>query len=182
MTLHEVTRAGALALLVVLITGFSPDQPEKPCITCHEDVLEGGVEHAPVADGKCSVCHDAVDRTLALPEKELCFSCHADMIAEKDAFTHDFFADGKCDICHLTHSSNEPHLLLIDTIKICESCHPDQRGGRSHPVGGGAMDPVTGGELTCVSTCHEPHSSDQKFMLRKFTGRELCESCHPDKF
>jgi predicted CXXCH cytochrome family protein len=68
--------------------------------------------------------------------------------------------------------------------ELCSGCHPEVNSENSgHPV---AKHPVTaprerlrpGRELTCAS-CHDPHGSDNQFMLIKSPlGGQLCRGCH----
>lgn len=178
----RAARAIAPLLLVLLFGGFSDGPTDRPCLTCHEGILQGRVRHRPAAEGECTTCHDPELRTLTLPAGELCLTCHAEVIPPGGRSPHDFFLQGECQVCHARHASDEPSLLIVDPIKVCESCHPDQRGGRSHPVGFGVTDPRTGTTMTCTSTCHDPHSTPRDSLLRRLEGRELCWSCHPDKF
>jgi len=76
---------------------------------------------------------------------------------------------------------NDPEQISINT---CSSCH--NFSGTSHPVriysGQKTQIPpdlptVKGGMLTCV-TCHFPHSSANKQLIRKKVKTKLCISCH----
>jgi predicted CXXCH cytochrome family protein len=91
------------------------------------------------------------------------------------------------------HSEAFTHLPLKDrremTIDGCYECHPDLLKGPSHPVGifpkpqmkvSQDLPRIEGGMITCV-TCHEPHRSLERYLLRKNWKRELCVNCHdPD--
>ena len=183
MRQRNLRTTALLSLTAVLcMAGFSSDHPDEPCATCHEDVLAGSVRHEPAARGECGACHDADTRELTLPRAELCLTCHVEVRPEDARSPHDFFEQGRCEVCHLDHASEAVHLLLADPLTICESCHAEQAGRRSHPVGGGIIDPRSGGQLTCTSTCHDPHAAKYPHLLHDDDDRRLCRSCHEDKF
>jgi len=77
-----------------------------------------------------------------------------------------------------------PEYISID---ICYSCHPKGALGVSHPVGIYAqgkeiripdnLPTVNDGMLTCV-TCHNPHGSAGKKLVREVVVTKLCVACH----
>lgn len=72
-------------------------------------------------------------------------------------------------------------------IELCYSCHPQSSLGTSHPVriyahSGDIIIPdelptVENGMLTCV-TCHNPHASVGKQLVREQVVTKLCVACH----
>jgi predicted CXXCH cytochrome family protein len=70
-------------------------------------------------------------------------------------------------------------------ITVCYQCHPDTALGNSHPVrlfGGRDVRipldlPTVDGMLTCV-TCHNPHGSEGKMLVRETIKTKLCVACH----
>jgi predicted CXXCH cytochrome family protein len=70
-------------------------------------------------------------------------------------------------------------------INACYQCHPESTLGTSHPVrlyGGRDVRipddlPTVDGMLTCV-TCHDPHGSDGKMLVREVIKTKLCVTCH----
>jgi len=70
-------------------------------------------------------------------------------------------------------------------IKACYQCHPESTLGTSHPVrlyGGRDVRipdtlPTVNGMLTCV-TCHNPHGSQGKKLVREIIKTKLCVTCH----
>ncbi|HFC98382.1 MAG TPA: hypothetical protein ENJ40_08015 [Thermosulfurimonas dismutans] len=73
----------------------------------------------------------------------------------------------------------------------CYRCHTKHSLGASHPVdvvynpGDGKVRqkpelPLFGGKVACAS-CHEPHTSNRPYLLRK-QGKELCLSCHLPRY
>ncbi|MCK5069458.1 MAG: hypothetical protein KAR01_02920, partial [Desulfocapsa sp.] len=70
-------------------------------------------------------------------------------------------------------------------INVCYQCHPESTLGTSHPVrlyGGQDVRipddlPTVDGMLTCV-TCHDPHGSAGKMLVREVIKTKLCVTCH----
>jgi predicted CXXCH cytochrome family protein len=70
-------------------------------------------------------------------------------------------------------------------IAACYQCHPESTLGTSHPVrlyNGRDVRipddlPTVDGMLTCV-TCHEPHGSEGKMLVRETIKTKLCVACH----
>ncbi len=177
----------SLALAVILLGGvvtclsaFSVDEPERACDDCHAGLTDGKFQHKPVGEGGCETCHKAAGNRLE-EARQSCLACHESILDPTARSRHPHVEPGSCGTCHLPHASDFPHLLPTGSITYCLSCHPDQIGGKSHPVGVGLEDPRTGGPLTCTSTCHEPHVSSRKFLVRDFAPLALCEVCHGEK-
>jgi len=74
-------------------------------------------------------------------------------------------------------------------FKACYKCHSSEKLGISHPVGVPLTSdmhapsdlPLPDGMVTC-SSCHQPHGSEYRYILRKPMGRELCVSCHGERY
>ena len=104
------------------------------------------VQHSPVAEGECSVCHDphASDYAYNLSSQpgELCAMCHPDKSSGRHVLAGLGFGDahpvrgkpdpsreGKelsCVSCHSPHSSSHKGLLVLDGTKtenLCLLCH-----------------------------------------------------------
>ncbi len=115
----------------------------------------------------------------------LCFPCHADFKDKNVGYEHKPFIQEDCSRCHKFHGDNprkgnlKKNFSQAD-IDLCYSCHPNDKLGLSHPVGGNMRDPNTGYLMTCTSTCHDPHGSDYRFILRQEGGKNLCISCHKE--
>lgn len=106
-----------------------------------------------------------------------CLSCHKALGAQK--FTHGPVGAGACTVCHVNEkpaaAQGKGHTFdLIKTgPEMCFSCHDAMREKFSSvKVKHGAIE---GGG--CVS-CHDPHGSGQKFMLKGKTMSETCSACH----
>lgn len=90
-----------------------------------------------------------------------------------------------------TNQEEEQHPLLVSseyaTIDLCYTCHPENGLGTSHPVRIYAKSKNThipaslptgnNGMLTCV-TCHDPHGSKSKALVRELIVTKLCVACH----
>lgn len=87
-------------------------------------------------------------------------------------------------------TKEKPHGLLRDpaelAIDACYTCHPLVRLGSSHPVrlyaNGKETEipedlPTIDGMMTCV-TCHDPHGSNGKQLVREKIKTKLCVACH----
>ncbi|MDA8164540.1 MAG: cytochrome c3 family protein [Desulfobacteraceae bacterium] len=151
------------------------------CFKCH-DPLPQGKQHAPVAEGKCTACHDphggsgrALLATSGAPQnqREVCFRCHPRERFSKP-FPHGPVAMGACTVCHDPHASANPALLRKSGRKICLGCHADfAQGLRKAAFVHSAVK-----EKECT-TCHEPHGGDKPALLKE-DMRELCFGCHQD--
>ena len=76
----------------------------------------------------------------------------------------------KCSDCHNPHSSFNVASLNSEGSETCVKCHVEKRGPfvYEHPAV-----KVEG----CV-TCHNPHGSDNRMLLVRREGRQLCLQCH----
>ncbi len=157
------------------------------CLDCHSDLLPDGsamyIVHPPFLKGGCLQCHrvhSADERDLLRESKrELCLRCHQDLFTKFGPYSHEA---GDCGTCHDPHLSRHENLFIAETVPLCtQPCHDGFDRTRSHPVGRGVIDRQTGREMTCTSNCHVIHSSAYK-ALTPISNRNLCESCHGEKF
>ena len=159
----------------------------KLCYDCHrESQFKGRHIHAPVAEGRCTVCH-TIHRSrfkslLISKPPELCYQCH-----DKEKFTKKYVhkvALNSCGRrCHNPHASEKPYLLSLSINEDCTGCHKAQATGR-HIVSipGGGIHPIRGvpdpksptKEMGCTS-CHNPHSSN---FAKLFLSKRRCKRCH----
>lgn len=162
---------------------------EELCYTCHRETGQQLTKHSlhkPFLEGKCLDCHEPHksenSHLLRQPLKELCYQCHGDLKTRLESDAHqslDGVADrGVCSNCHTSHASDFPPLLTDESVSLCQSCHNQGPRERNHPVGKPFIDERTGGELTCFSTCHDPHGSEYPPMLRQPNLDGLCLTCH----
>ncbi len=127
------------------------------CFTCHdEDAFAGTTIHGPVADGKCTRCHDPhtadVEKQLRADIPDLCFQCHKRRVKDhsgvmlpspkrtfdnKKLTLHPPFEEGFCTSCHLPHAGTNHRLLVgaypkgiyadfTDFKYVCFECHDEE--------------------------------------------------------
>jgi predicted CXXCH cytochrome family protein len=181
-------------------------EPDKLCLQCHDITHSATSTHQPYVQGKCTVCHDvhASNYTVLLAEapERICLTCHAaiagttaaspadgekpaeqgtrEKAAEgptspaaqaKPVSQHQPVSEGQCLACHKGHVSEQKSMLKVTSEKLCLDCH-EQKGytaaAGSHPADAGQG----------CSTCHLPHQSGVRFLLRGERERDLCFSCH----
>jgi predicted CXXCH cytochrome family protein len=108
-------------------------------------------------------------------DSSACLACHADKTKGKSV--HSAMAMG-CLSCHqvrVYRGITRVKLITTNPAALCFTCHADKNPadikGKIHP-------PAV---RDCL-TCHDPHSSDNKYQLLKPTsgdkGDNLCLSCH----
>lgn len=160
------------------------------CFDCHSSMrleLENRFAHSPFGQGDCMECHEAHqsdhNHLLSKSPDSLCEECHSETRGKSSSKHRDAIRKlgnkEYCLTCHQTHSGDNPSLLSQDALDLCLSCHDDHSGSgeNNHPVGEGQLDPRTGSDLTCTSTCHKLHGTSSESMLR-IEGDGLCLSCH----
>ncbi len=103
-TCHLATKSNALV-----------DDVDQKCLGCHNkaDLAPPGVAlHAPVAMGRCTLCHTPHRSPLphlVKPQAEkTCYTCHS---ADELTPPHPEVVRADCTICHRGHYSERPHLL-----------------------------------------------------------------------
>lgn len=159
------------------------------CGACHENVAHGGVVHKPLADGNCTACHrghSSPHRALLVDSpRELCLSCHADVLDGLEAgaaavgaaaaptpVIHGPVAGGCLD-CHLPHASDAPSLLAEPPQTLCTGCHDAvgrHAGEAAYPHGAVTDD------RGCLN-CHRPHAARTEYLLNA-GPIDLCLGCH----
>jgi len=111
---------------------------------------------------------------LKRSEPELCFGCHLTIQAKFALPVHHRVPEGlmKCSDCHNPHGTRNMASLNNAGSETCVKCHVEKRGPfiYEHPAV-----KVEG----CV-TCHNPHGSDNRMLLVRREGRQLCLQCHPE--
>ncbi|HEY3317921.1 MAG TPA: cytochrome c3 family protein [Coriobacteriia bacterium] len=135
---------------------------------------------------RCAECHEAhassyVHLAVALGNS-LCLRCHATDVSRFGRSAH---RDLPCSRCHRPHLARAAPLLNAGNPRLCVGCHTHYADSpRYHPVGAAYYDYVARGPLTCTSTCHDPHGSGYKRMLRvpyenASAGSDgICTLCH----
>lgn len=152
----------------------------------------------------CSDCHTPhagqFKWLLVARDNNLCYTCHGNKQFCYVRSAHNRVvlyggAPGLCINCHTPHGSVWKPLLIKSEQATCLQCHPTKisrwdlihaarpkrgSGGfnhNNHPVFDGWRDPLTRTQLTCDSSCHDPHGTCKRAMLRRLPDG-LCLSCH----
>ncbi len=158
-----------------------PKDGKELCLQCHGDFapqLQGKVVHKPVADDRCTACHNPhvarFPKLLMEQGQALCLGCHAKVQAEIDQpVRHGALRHGAgCGRCHKAHASDRPALLTDSMSALCVSCHADVAAAlklaQTHA-------PAAKGDC---GACHLPHGGPEPALLEKKDGA-ICQSCHP---
>lgn len=160
------------------------------CYDCHPDIGQDFLKpsHHPVGTVKlaCADCHDphAADFPALLSAKDnaMCYQCHRVRIeASYERSAHE---DVLCVRCHTPHGSQYAPLLQDRNPEVCLKCHKpayfDEEAGNNHPMRPYSFDVAAQKPLTCTSTCHDPHGTDQNYMLQgySFPKDGQCLQCH----
>ena len=95
-----------------------------------------------------------------------------------------------CNDCHLARGKidqTNAKTLVASQEELCKPCHLNALTA-NHPTG---IKPINvppqifpldwKGDLTC-STCHSLHNNEPGLLRVKRHGKELCQSCHDEKF
>ena len=179
--------------IAVLIMGFflvsgaeaqntfklKPGAKGKICLTCHADFqqkLQNRFIHTPVKKDDCTGCHaphaSSHNKMLSEAPEKICFQCHASLITQNAASSHQIAVKGNCVKCHDPHSSNNKFNLLKAGNELCFSCHKDM-GDKIANVKF-QHSPV---QKDCTE-CHTPHTSANNPWLLKADEKTLCLKCH----
>lgn len=161
------------------------------CYLCHPEIqpLFRKASHHPATSEEpfnCSDCHnphaDDYNNLLAAQGVDFCFICHNDKEAYYVASAHNDIVRlggvGLCQNCHEVHGADYSPLLIKDAVEVCKDCHANWAHQTiSHPVGDGYKDELKKSRLTCSSTCHDPHGTKNRNMLKQVPDG-LCLRCH----
>jgi len=135
------------------------------CMVCHAESFQGQAHlHTPVEKGDCLACHQAHSSILpALLVKEgrdLCLSCHANVITAPGAVDEGNDAEGVS-----PHGPVAPDMFQGAPRVLFANHNADRI----------VHEPVLG---EC-SQCHNPHGSTEAAMLLQ-PQASLCSTCHAD--
>ncbi len=157
------------------------------CSFCHSSVQSQAVVHPPVEEMECNNCHDDSDYPKNQlmedfqEDPEACLMCHGDVedhIGEVENVHPPL--DESCIICHDSHSSPYPFMLVKKTKNLCMTCHEDIQEGY-HPVTNHPLeaqsDPRRDDRAFNCASCHDPHGSDEEYLLRE-AWMPMCDQCH----
>jgi DmsE family decaheme c-type cytochrome len=191
----------AIFAILLLMSATVVSAAEGDCLTCHGDdpgvlslkhSVHGG---AALTSGQCETCHgpslahrkaprqnvpdqifSASGTASAIDSSEVCSGCHL-AGAQKHWFVSEHAgADIACDACHSIHADSDPVLLRQGQVKVCTSCHSEQKADAMKF----SRHPVMEGVVSC-SDCHDPHGGKGPSMLKEATVNETCYSCHTEK-
>lgn len=145
-------------------------QSQDACETCHG----AGAKHVEKGGGR-DVDIFAFDKKKDAKEKSArCLACHQRTPGMDlwDMGVHNR-NDVSCDSCHDLHASGMQKPKEPD---VCFGCHRNVRieaNKRSHH-------PILEGKVRC-SSCHAPHGSLSKGLVKADDPQQLCYKCHADK-
>lgn len=165
------------------------------CYQCHPGVKYDFTKpsHHPVGTVKleCQDCHNphAADYAALLDARDnaFCYKCHASANGAASAIkaTYEPSAHGEnkvlCIRCHTPHGSAFGPLLRARNPELCLQCHEKAvDGNNKHPFRPSLWDVYSRKALTCTSTCHNPHGTNQNYMLKRFSWPYdgQCLQCH----
>ena len=164
-------------------------EPEKkydlPCVKCHEAGLLSGRPHG-TATWRCLACHKAGgDPLYGLKDDDgrFCVDCHSEEVERFKGMisVHAFVKEMKCRSCHRIHNTQEDGLIPVSVNKLCFDCHRRVYDG-SHVSPGHPMearkDPSREGKSFGCTSCHDPHASNFKKLMKMKSGMVMCEVCH----
>ncbi len=154
-----------------------PEVRKGNCTLCHNPHTSGS--EGLLAEGRaalCAKCHKTVDARTHWGydvSGSDCFSCHSPHSSDRPALIkatlHKPFEEKKCSACHIRGAKDVPESI----VSTCASCHKETLAGfnkiYSHLTSGA-------GTKSC-SSCHAPHASDGKKLLKDKETR-VCFSCH----
>lgn len=112
-------------------------------------------------------------------------------VRKSSGFTHGPFGAGYCDLCHQTRGGSifgqqvsadaatdsreiSPRLLQ-PLAELCVGCHSEHQPSAARTRGLWQHGPVANQQCT---TCHSPHKSTRRYMLRTNSDVTMCGQCH----
>jgi len=163
------------------------------CYDCHSDVRAATYmpSHHPIAEGKmsCDNCHNPhggkPEFVMAVDDRDLCFSCHAD---KEGPFVYEHApVNEDCMLCHSPHGSVANNLLKQSEPTLCLNCHSMHFHATVVSVDGDFTDPLAPerassstpdgwkkGMLTRCTQCHTMiHGSDNPSQTISTGGNAL---------
>jgi predicted CXXCH cytochrome family protein len=187
MACHEERRKDPVSRFEIV------DREAKFCLRCHREPRQwigSPYVHGPAAVGQCTICHSPHGSPfrfqLHAPPPRLCPTCHEDFPSPDESpgvHLHGVPRGNGCVDCHDPHAAEFPYMLDRPAGQVCYQCHDEQiYADRKHPVNRhpvkGVPDPSRPGkEISCTS-CHTPHGSPTRSLLRAASYLELCDRCH----
>jgi predicted CXXCH cytochrome family protein len=160
----------AWVLLAILLTGCEKKETEKPVVTTRPDAATP--EHYLVDKlGNVTLVMaktPATKPTMTMDAKDTCVTaeCHTTFATSKHI--HGPISEGACNACHEDDIGSHKFPLKRKANDTCTFCHA---------VSGTATHQHKALEQGCVS-CHQPHASQTKFLLKADSVERLCATCH----
>lgn len=174
-------------------------QDKQACVECHEESVKaysntthGRIfQHGPKGALQaldCEACHGPRSKHVSAPDASLqfsaeqyvavCLQCHQDGGRMHWQTSLHNSGDVSCVSCHTVMQKQSDKALLTqkDEPAVCYRCHADVRSQMQKA----SHHPVREGKMAC-SSCHDPHGSVGKEMLKGATVNEVCFKCHQEK-
>ncbi len=180
MTCHREGRERQAHEIFMTPMGISGD-PDSPfaegshdCETCHGPSKSHRKRQKDGPRLRPSVVFD--ENTPAAIQNEVCQGCHKDNAQFHWPGSIHEEEEVACASCHMVHAERDPVFDALAQQEVCFSCHPRTRSetlrNTSHPL--------RFGEMTCTD-CHNPHDSNNDFLLKRSTVNDTCYTCHAEK-
>jgi len=169
---------------------MEPKQALDTCLGCHaRDFEKANIrrsEHT-LNDVACTSCHSIHHSPtpkflLAKVQRDLCYSCHANIRAQFDMPSKHRVNEGfmECTDCHNPHGAFDPTWSMDQRPRMveqagtneapCLKCHVDKRGPFVYEHPSVAVE-------GCAA-CHNPHGSMNAKLLRRPVVFTVCLECH----
>jgi predicted CXXCH cytochrome family protein len=170
------SRLAALAAALLLLAGCDRRDQEPPART--GDVPGASMVHLTDEPESASaktikamgwpVVPAAPRPTRSLPQGSSCVTpeCHATLVRQPQV--HLPVSSGACDACHESDIGGHRYPLKRQANETCSFCHT---------VAGTLAHQHKALEQGCIS-CHRPHASQAKFLLRADSVERVCAACH----
>lgn len=202
-----LSRAAVFAGAVLAAAWLSPLRAETPagvagndtCLTCHEDHGKslGSNLHGKLASGAaaCESCHgpgaahaeSSGDKSkiigpsaTAAKVSAQCLTCHDQREGHRFFAASRHAAEGlSCASCHGVHKAKAPVQGVLrqgSTTALCLSCHKSMEKSLFTR----SRHPLREGKMECTS-CHDPHGTPGRTMLKGASANDLCFTCHTEK-
>lgn len=169
---HNLRKTGVLELLGL--------EAQESCNVCHQDISKKDHLHNPVSNRLCLTCHQLSRKPwrIGFPTEktaEICIACHTSQAQwQSRKYVHGPMIVGGCTVCHNPHGGdNRKFLWSEDSFELCITCHSD----KDHLLNKEQRLPYVHGLGTSCVVCHDPHASNNIFVLKKPIN-ELCVGCH----
>lgn len=151
----QLSAAGVMPLSINLF--FNPTIPKEINYRLYRS-------HGIVTKNDCTFCHVDAPRSYRIDQDNsvLCSKCHPQQTDAR--YVHGPVAVGSCTTCHDPHGQTNEALLVKTGEDLCFQCH-NAADSLKHLLFQGTEDKSFLRDKGC-GFCHDPHSSDRKFLLR----------------